>query len=162
MAGSKNSRFACPSCGRRYSWKRELAGKKVRCKCRKSMRVPEALPAEDGTYELDGSAVADGAARGDAKRESGAPTDSPRSGAAGASTDGGAGRCPSCGSDLSTDAVICIQCGFDISIGKQIKTTVTEGEPDSSAAKASGNGLFGKIKRALRLGQKKTDQTSGE
>ncbi len=157
MAGSKKSRFACPSCGRRYSWKRELAGKKVRCKCGKSMRVPDVLPAVDGTYELDGSAVRDSDAPRDTKRESRVPSDAARSGAA-----GGADRCPSCGANLSPDAVICIQCGFDRTSGKQIKTTVTGGESDSGDAKPGGNGLFGKIKRALRPGQKQADGTSGD
>ena len=150
MAESKKGRFACPSCGRSFTWKRELAGKKVRCKCKAAIRVPEALPADDGTYELDRTAVRDAELAAQVKREGKVPTTSKKS-------EGAAGRCPSCGAAVSKQAVICIQCGFDRSSGKQIQTTV-DGDPQGGSdtatpASGAGNGLFGRIKRVLRPGQ---------
>lgn len=38
MSGA--SQFACAACGRKYAWKTELAGKKVRCKCGQPVAVP--------------------------------------------------------------------------------------------------------------------------
>jgi hypothetical protein len=51
-----SSKFPCTSCGKTYTWKPELAGKKAKCKCGNVMMVPAAPPAppeeEDGLYDL--------------------------------------------------------------------------------------------------------------
>src|SRR3954470_16468461 len=36
--------FACSVCGKRYRWKLELAGKRVRCSCGASVTVPTEEP----------------------------------------------------------------------------------------------------------------------
>lgn len=64
--GTPGAGFECPSCHKRYVWKTELAGKKVRCKCGNVLRVSAAAPiaapppvpsaqepVDDGTYGLD-------------------------------------------------------------------------------------------------------------
>src|SRR4051794_21270498 len=40
-------RFACGTCGRRYRWKPELAGRSVRCACGRAMTYPLGEPAGD-------------------------------------------------------------------------------------------------------------------
>jgi hypothetical protein len=45
-------KMTCDSCGREYTWKLQLAGKRVKCKCGASFNVPVAEPAEE--YPLDG------------------------------------------------------------------------------------------------------------
>jgi hypothetical protein len=49
MAGIQNGKFSCPECGKKYTWKPMLAGKKARCGCGVIMTVPqpEASPPED-------------------------------------------------------------------------------------------------------------------
>lgn len=42
MARVVDGKFACDSCGRRYTWKAALAGKKAKCACGVVMVVPEA------------------------------------------------------------------------------------------------------------------------
>lgn len=38
----------------------------------------------------------------------------------GASTDGA--RCPSCGSEVQPDAVLCLECGYHFKLGRKIST----------------------------------------
>lgn len=91
-------KFSCDACGKAYSWKTELAGRRVKCKCGQTMSVPQDDPAgaDDGVGEL--SALADGGAR------AGGPT------------------CPSCASPVDPAAVLCINCGTNLKTGQKIKT----------------------------------------
>lgn len=41
-----DGKFACGGCGKRYTWKPELAGKSAKCKCGTVFKVPAALPAK--------------------------------------------------------------------------------------------------------------------
>lgn len=51
--GEADAKFGCDECGKRYRWKEQLAGKKVKCKCGHVMRVPETVEDEDeGEFEL--------------------------------------------------------------------------------------------------------------
>ena len=47
----QDGKFACESCGKRYAWKPQLAGKKAKCSCGATMVVPQAeapkTPAEE-------------------------------------------------------------------------------------------------------------------
>ncbi|HET6248967.1 MAG TPA: hypothetical protein VFE47_14820 [Tepidisphaeraceae bacterium] len=50
-------KFQCPACKRRYTWKPELAGKRLRCKCGEPVSVPaemEIETPEDGPPDLGG------------------------------------------------------------------------------------------------------------
>lgn len=42
---SEPSKFACPSCGREFRWKPEIAGKMAKCKCGATVQVPATEPA---------------------------------------------------------------------------------------------------------------------
>ena len=43
---SEGSKFACPSCGKEFRWKREIAGKRAKCKCGATVQVPASDPAK--------------------------------------------------------------------------------------------------------------------
>ena len=55
----------CPSCGRTYAYKPELAGRRVKCKCGAAIQVPAAAPPDEdppdfsdmAAYEPAGAAV---------------------------------------------------------------------------------------------------------
>ena len=44
MSQSTGPKFNCPSCGKEYTWKPQLAGKKGKCKCGSVMLVPAKAP----------------------------------------------------------------------------------------------------------------------
>src|SRR3954449_9885723 len=41
----EGSKFACPSCGKEFRWKSEIAGKRAKCKCGATVQVPATDPA---------------------------------------------------------------------------------------------------------------------
>jgi hypothetical protein len=45
MAEITGPKFSCPSCGKEYKWKPELAGKKGKCKCGGVLSIPARAPA---------------------------------------------------------------------------------------------------------------------
>ncbi len=49
---SDASRFSCHGCGKSYSWKQELAGRRVKCKCGQVMTVPQTPPGQEDPDEL--------------------------------------------------------------------------------------------------------------
>ena len=46
MSEITGAKFTCPSCGKQYKWKPELAGKKGKCKCGGVLAIPAKPPAE--------------------------------------------------------------------------------------------------------------------
>jgi hypothetical protein len=42
----EGSKFACPSCGKEFRWKSEIAGKRAKCKCGATVQVPATDPAK--------------------------------------------------------------------------------------------------------------------
>src|SRR5580698_7545917 len=56
---SEASKFSCGACGRSYTWKKELAGRRGKCKCGQMMDIPASVapppppePQEDDLYSL--------------------------------------------------------------------------------------------------------------
>ena len=45
MGETTQAKFSCPSCGRQFSWKPELAGKSAKCKCGATIKIPAQAPA---------------------------------------------------------------------------------------------------------------------
>lgn len=145
-----SSKVACPSCGKGYRWKPDLAGRKVKCKCGEIFRMADASPDASeppGTTELsDGYDLHDShLGAHDVKAK--APQAS-----ASTATGGGHGKCPSCNQALKPGAVICINCGFNLKSGTKVTTAVgkpvTGDLPDSVAGKALTGGTS-KIAKAL-------------
>jgi len=115
----------CPACDKAYRWKPELGGKKVQCKCGQKFRIPaqasghaEALgpppgadPHEPVGYEI---------------KEEDLPEDEKPQAASPGQAVAGDGRCPSCGSKIKPEAVICLNCGFNLQEGRKVQTQVLD------------------------------------
>lgn len=105
---AERTTITCPTCGRRYRWKRRLAGRRVRCKCKASIDVPaqppQAVAAADTGGEQAGATRMAGAGTGGAEIK----------------------NCPSCGAAASADAVICVDCGFNLVTGTPIQSRVND------------------------------------
>ena len=131
MADGDTQRFTCPGCRKKYRWKPDLAGRKVRCAgCEAKLRVPAqgggeaelleppppplaAEPADAGMYDLD---LSDSTAhKVDPNRGGKAP---------GPANDG---KCPNCNSPVKPGAVLCLNCGFHFAEGKVMQTVVAAG-----------------------------------
>lgn len=86
-------------CGKQLAIKDEFAGKRVKCPgCGGPLVVPAPQPAgaDDGISDLlDDVGMREGVM-----------------------------RCPGCGAELSTEAVLCVMCGFDLRKGHRIKARV--------------------------------------
>ncbi len=137
--------FACPYCDRRFRYKPELEGKRVRCKCGEKFAVEAPLIEEPDPYHLeaDTDEVDDGpdlmALLGTSDGNAPAPVSATTSGK----------FCPSCGSAVVDTAALCIQCGTNLQSGKKAgKTSIVPGwasshENTSSAVrvKITGAGL---------------------
>src|SRR5690606_16262231 len=120
MSDTQKAHFECESCGKRYTWKPQLAGKKAKCKCGATLTVPQAIDNDDpgdGMYDLvhDEKAAAGG----------------------GAATTGQ--RCPECSADLEAGAVLCISCGYNLKLGRKMGTAIggTETVPPIATPAAS-------------------------
>jgi hypothetical protein len=127
-------KFACDACGKSYTWKAELAGKRVKCKCGAVMTVPasdpaaavaaeDALPPDfEDLYAL---------AQGEVVAEAVTPP---------AFTRGGGSKCPSCGTSVESAAVLCVGCGMNLKTGKKIKTQKAGGGGAAVPAMAGAAG----------------------
>jgi hypothetical protein len=146
------AKFSCPSCGRQFSWKPELAGRSAKCKCGATIKVPPtasaapaapraraaAAPAADEGNPLDAydfsqaEATAAPAKGGGGRTQGAAPA-----------ADAGL-RCPSCSGAMLPGAVICVSCGFNLKTGKRMSTVmgVDTGDAPPAAAPA-GRGVPG-------------------
>jgi hypothetical protein len=120
METTTAGKFGCDACGKRYTWKPELAGKRVKCKCGGILSVPRtdpaAPPAADDALPPDFDdlyALAEGAPVAQAVTP---PT----------YTRGGT-PCPSCGVNVPGDAVLCVSCGTNVKTGKKVKTKKVSG-----------------------------------
>lgn len=124
MSETQRAKFVCEECGKSYTWKPELAGKKAKCKCGAVMLVPQTEPGADelaGLYDL---AEDDPPPRRKASAQ-------PVAAAEGASTM----RCPSCQSAMEAGAVICLACGFNLKTGSKMNTAIGGGDSISPIAR---------------------------
>src|SRR5207253_11461064 len=100
MAETAQAKFSCPSCGRQFSWKPELAGKSAKCKCGATVKIPAQAPAASASSAAPAAAEGNPLDSHDFARaaESAAPAKKGggRADAAAPAADA-ALRCPSCG-----------------------------------------------------------------
>lgn len=143
MAETDGPRFACPSCGRSYRWKPELAGRTAKCKCGGAIRVPAEAP--DVAAEAFEAPAAPVRAPVPPALSPPAPARSPATAARPpamplarkvpdpappidvAPT---SKSCPSCGESIPAAAVLCVACGYDFRTGKRLSTTIDTGSDD--------------------------------
>jgi len=141
----------CPNCDKPYRWKVELAGKKVQCKCGQKFRVPALA---SGAVEAIGPPI-DAPKPPEPEPDAGGyevdfEDDHPEPPAAkplGAENAGGGDRCPSCGAKVKPEAVICLNCGFNLKEGKKMETQVLAGggPAPASAAAVTGGAFAGAV-----------------
>jgi len=129
--------FACEHCGKQYEVDAELTGRRARCsRCQTVFRVPEPAAvlasATDDEYRL--AALFD---------EEFGPTPD---------TEHGATRpCPACATPLSTEAILCIQCGYHLEkekkIGPDKEATASDSAVKNGTAKSSASAVRRKQQR---------------
>ncbi|MEX2214587.1 MAG: hypothetical protein WD768_10690 [Phycisphaeraceae bacterium] len=128
MAASDS--IVCPSCGKKYRVKPEMAGKRVKCGCGAAIQVPAAASAkDDGGFMLD--MLDEAAARStkaDSQRAASRAQDKPAKAAA--------KTCPSCKATVSPGAAICIQCGTNLKTGAKVQPVLAD-KGDETAAPAN-------------------------
>lgn len=91
-------------CGQQLAVKDSLAGRAVKCpKCGQPVKIPSSGESTAAKDRVD-------AAISDLLDEAG--------------LHGGILRCPGCGTPLAENAVLCVQCGYDLRKGHRIKTRV--------------------------------------
>lgn len=105
---SSPAKFTCDSCGRSYSWKTELAGRKVKCKCGHVLEVPASPLQAEAEGDLYG--LADEPA-------SGAKKAAPAAAAPVVPQSNTGYRCPNCLGDLVPGTHVCKACGFNLRTG---------------------------------------------
>jgi hypothetical protein len=106
-------------CGKALAVKDQFAGKAVKCPaCGKGIKVPAASPVVAPAAQ-DIGAVAAGNPLNDLFDEEGFGSNI-------------AAVCPSCGSEMSAEAILCTKCGFNKTTGESIKGHLTPGVDISS------------------------------
>ncbi len=117
--------FSCPSCGRGYRVKGELAGKTAKCgKCGNRMKVPQPAPAEPTPM-----ASAEGDLGSWMDEELAATPPTPAGPVVTEAT------CPSCGATQPRGATLCGSCGADIP-GDSPTSSLRPATAKSASAKA--------------------------
>jgi len=48
-----DNKFPCPACGKQYSWRPQLAGKRAKCTCGSVVQIPKTAPAAAEEFEND-------------------------------------------------------------------------------------------------------------
>jgi hypothetical protein len=131
-------KFSCDACSKSYSWKPELAGRRVKCKCGHVLSVPKDDPAappppplsDDFPPDFDSLyALADGN-----------PVEEP---VTPPPVRGTGGACPSCHSPVDAGAVLCVNCGTNLKTGKKLKTTRAGGGGGTPVLAGVGVGAGG-------------------
>lgn len=150
--------IVCEGCGKKYRWKPELAGKKVKCKCGQMIEIP--VPPKAGNDPNDDSfgaiELADVGSSSHSTQTPDAPAASskPKTKPPGvgevkiaggdiepirkARSEDDSGRCPSCGTPQAAETVVCIQCGFNRKTGKKLGTEHGEVQVEGMLDKLKG------------------------
>ena len=136
-------KVAC-KCGQRFTAKDELAGKQVKCpKCGGRLTIPREN-AEKADTPPRSAAVGKGA-KGGADRLP--PGRSAQRGPAGvdqlleeAGLFSAAKRCPNCRAAMDPNAILCVECGYNLKIGKVMQTmAVTDESAEGTASRTAGD-----------------------
>jgi DNA-directed RNA polymerase subunit RPC12/RpoP len=124
---STEPKFACPSCGKQYKWKPEMAGRSAKCPCGAKLVVPATAPAAPAPPAKTATSAIPLSVEEPVKAEL---------------------KCPSCGQSLSPEAVLCINCGYNLKTGQMLSVVV-----ETSDAGADDTGApIGDAKPAKKSG----------
>jgi hypothetical protein len=129
--------LACPGCLKRFAWTPKVAGKRVTCHCGQKFIAPaapggEVVPIyetqaprrEAEPYEL---ADDDGSEH---------PASETRSTPHRAARHQDRIKCPDCNGPIKPEAVVCVNCGFDLASGRKLQTQAATLPPDLASAAA--------------------------
>src|SRR6185295_17393970 len=124
------------SCGKAFAAKDELAGKTVKCPgCQKPLKIPGGPAPAKAAAKPDAAKAAakkSSADDDDYSLSADEPAPRPKSdlfdevGLKAAPK--GTMPCPGCTEPLPPDAVICVKCGYNMKLGRKMKTMTTSGE----------------------------------
>jgi len=136
MSSITPSTFACTNCGKKYTARPDLLGKKVRCTCGTVLSVPDAEQAppaavDDGLYDFANDPVPLAKAKPGATAAIAAPA-LPIS-IPGMKDD--EYLCPSCDLRMEPGSIICAHCGFNLKTGEKMNL----GGPAKQPAKKLGS-----------------------
>lgn len=104
--------FNCPHCQHQFKWKPQMAGKRARCQCGKTFHVPDRTVAAEDDNLLD-ELLPDELLEENIENNPEVDLDSQIVKLT---------HCPSCKQEISSGAVICINCGADMRSMRKLKT----------------------------------------
>jgi hypothetical protein len=137
---SDDPRFNCPTCGKSYRWKPEMAGRSAKCGCGGKLVVPAERPAPPSNGAATAPKVAPATPAPAPARPpvSAVPQAkpsllSPRPVKAAAPA---GPACPWCNKPLPEGAVLCVNCGYNLKTKQRIAVVVekVDVEDDDGAA----------------------------
>ena len=124
--------FSCPSCTKKFKAKNELSGKAVKCPCGTKFKVPQVsarskikISKSNPANSEQGTALPgfDSGVFGDLLDEVDLGKTSVGK------------KCPSCKQPIGSRAVLCVQCGYRLDTGKQMKAYSNPNADKSEKAK---------------------------
>jgi DNA-directed RNA polymerase subunit RPC12/RpoP len=107
-----NTKFPCSACGKQYRWKPEFAGRTAKCACGAKLVVPLQAPPTPDAAEIPLAPEPKQPATGQPVKPSSPPD--------------GESKCPSCSAPLASNAVLCVNCGYNLKTGQKLSAVVVE------------------------------------
>jgi DNA-directed RNA polymerase subunit RPC12/RpoP len=149
-------KFSCAACGKEYRWKPELAGRKAKCACGAAIVVPAERPAAGpAPAPLKPPAappVAPPAARAVPAPDAALPPPAPPPTPAPEVKPSPGAACPSCGAPLAANAVLCVNCGYNLKTGKTLSAVVVERDEEDEPGDAPPAKAAPAVKQAKKPG----------
>jgi len=139
MSSITPSTFACTNCGKKYTARPDLLGKKVRCTCGTVLSVPEAHPAtpaavDDGLYDF----ANDPAPLPTTKPAAAASIAAPALPISIPGMKDDEYLCPNCDLRMEPGSIICAHCGFNLKTGEKINLSSPAKQPAKKLGSAFG------------------------
>jgi hypothetical protein len=119
MSSSDGPRFSCPACGKSYRWKPEFAGRSAKCACGAKLVVPSDAPS---------TPAAAGIPLAPETKQPATPQRITPTTQADAEN-----KCPSCSASLAADAILCVNCGYNLKTGKKLSAVVVESDGEDES-----------------------------
>jgi uncharacterized OB-fold protein len=121
MTDDAQGHIVCPHCDKRYRWKQQYAGQRVKCKACGGVLVMPIVPPDMPLESASMRTSTPSETQDDAGHYQ---LDTPEDQATFATPQG---KCPHCGQSVKPTAVICLNCGFNLKEGTRLETQVVEG-----------------------------------
>lgn len=151
-------KVAC-KCGKAFAARDQLAGKTVKCpQCGNPLKIPASQAAASGKS----SAAPNRAAASKPSK----PTSSPGAGVGDLLDEAGVEarvgmKCPGCGEKLPQNAVLCVHCGYNFQLGRQMLPDDPSLSPQQRRAAIHGNPLLDKAEYEMTSEKKEKKKNPG-